>query len=67
MLSSRLAMLSLGFALAAVPALSPGGIAAYLTLMATILSGLWLIRLRTGRGRGGLGHGRAVGLNIHIV
>ncbi|MBX9616405.1 MAG: YeeE/YedE family protein [Caulobacteraceae bacterium] len=40
-----------GLVLAAVPALSPGGIAAYLTMMATILSGLWLIRLRTGRGR----------------
>ncbi len=42
-----------GLVLAAVPALSPGGIAAYLTMMATILSGLWLIRLRTGRDRVG--------------
>lgn len=36
--------------LAAVPALSPGGIVAYLAIMATIILGLWLMRLRTGKG-----------------
>ena len=35
-----------GLVLAAVPALSPGGIAAYLTMMATIVFGLWLTGLR---------------------
>ena len=39
-----------GLVLAAVPALSPGGIAAYLTLTATIIFGLWAKGLRR-RGR----------------
>ena len=38
-----------GLVLAAVPALSPGGIAAYLTMTATIMLGLWLVSLRPGR------------------
>ena len=38
-----------GLVLAAVPALSPGGIAAYLTMTATIIFGLWLVSLRPGR------------------
>ena len=39
-----------GLVLAAIPALSPGGIAAYLVITVTIFLGLWLIRLRVGRG-----------------
>ncbi len=39
-----------GLVLAAIPALSPGGIAAYLVITLTIFFGLWLIRLRVGPG-----------------
>ncbi|MFA4938875.1 YeeE/YedE thiosulfate transporter family protein [Brevundimonas sp.] len=38
-----------GLVLAAIPALSPGGIAAYLVITMTIIVGLWFKRLRSAR------------------